>query len=295
MNVTYDYYRIFYYVGKYGSFTKAAQMIGSSQPNITRSMNNLESQLDVKLFQRTQKGIKLTKEGENLHKKVSVAFEQIKSAEAEIEAIRNHEVGICTIGVSDIALSEVLVPTLPRIIKEFPKISVKITNESSVSAVSKIREGIIDFALITTPVQNSISVKSVDLKEINEIAAVSKDYDISTERAFSLRVLSKQPIITLAHGTATRAFYDQLFAKQGIELNPQMVAGTVNQVVSMVKAGLGVGFVPSSFVEGDEAVKILTLKDVIPKRKVCLVYDKDRPLSDTASTIISCIINDIAI
>lgn len=57
MNITYDYYRIFYYVAKCGSFTKAAEIIGNSQPNITRAMNNLESQTGLKLFVRNKRGI----------------------------------------------------------------------------------------------------------------------------------------------------------------------------------------------------------------------------------------------
>ena len=48
--ITYDYYRIFYYVAQYKSFTKAAAALGNNQPNITRCMNNLEAELDCKLF-----------------------------------------------------------------------------------------------------------------------------------------------------------------------------------------------------------------------------------------------------
>ena len=45
MEINYDYYRIFYYVAKYKSFTQAAHVLLNNQPNITRSMNNLENQL----------------------------------------------------------------------------------------------------------------------------------------------------------------------------------------------------------------------------------------------------------
>ena len=41
--ITYDYYRIFYFVAQYHSFTKAAEILKNNQPNITRCMNNLES------------------------------------------------------------------------------------------------------------------------------------------------------------------------------------------------------------------------------------------------------------
>ena len=48
--ITYDYYRIFYFVAQYHSFTKAAEILKNNQPNITRCMNNLESELGCKLF-----------------------------------------------------------------------------------------------------------------------------------------------------------------------------------------------------------------------------------------------------
>ena len=45
MEITYDYYRIFYYVAMYKSFSKAAKVLMSNQPNITHFMNNLENQM----------------------------------------------------------------------------------------------------------------------------------------------------------------------------------------------------------------------------------------------------------
>ena len=48
-----DYYRIFYYVAQYKSFSKAAEVMGNNQPNITRCMNILENELGCKLFIRS--------------------------------------------------------------------------------------------------------------------------------------------------------------------------------------------------------------------------------------------------
>ena len=50
MEVTYDYYRIFYYAAKYKSFSQAATILMSNQPNVTRAIHNLESQLGCRLF-----------------------------------------------------------------------------------------------------------------------------------------------------------------------------------------------------------------------------------------------------
>ncbi len=61
MYVDWEYYKIFYYVAKYQNFTKAARVLGNNQPNITHSMNRLESQLNCVLFIRSNRGVTLTR------------------------------------------------------------------------------------------------------------------------------------------------------------------------------------------------------------------------------------------
>ena len=57
MEVTYDYYRIFYYAAKYKSFSQAATILMSNQPNVTRAIHNLESQLGCRLFIRSKQSL----------------------------------------------------------------------------------------------------------------------------------------------------------------------------------------------------------------------------------------------
>ena len=104
MEITYDYYRIFYYVAMYKSFSKAAKVLMSNQPNITHFMNNLENQLGCKLFVRSNRGVTLTAEGEKLYQHVSVAYQHLHEAEAELAMERSMESGNITISASEIAL-----------------------------------------------------------------------------------------------------------------------------------------------------------------------------------------------
>ena len=73
MNVNFEYYKIFYYVARYHNFTKAAKVLGNSQPNVTRAMNCLEQQLGRILFVRTNRGVQLTRDGEQLYSYVEAA------------------------------------------------------------------------------------------------------------------------------------------------------------------------------------------------------------------------------
>lgn len=84
MNVNLEYYRIFYYVAKYQNFTRAARALENSQPNVTRAMNLLEQEIHCTLFIRTNRGVRLTPEGEKLYIRVSAAMEQLQNAEEEL-------------------------------------------------------------------------------------------------------------------------------------------------------------------------------------------------------------------
>ena len=66
MYINYDYYRVFYFVAKYGSLSQASKQLMNNQPNLTRTIKNLESALGCPLFSRTNRGMKLTPEGEKL-------------------------------------------------------------------------------------------------------------------------------------------------------------------------------------------------------------------------------------
>lgn len=83
----FDYYRIFYYVAKYKSFSKAAKFLHNNQPNITRCMNIMESELGCTLFIRSHRGIKLTPEGEQLYPHIKLKISNHSTPQA-IKALR---------------------------------------------------------------------------------------------------------------------------------------------------------------------------------------------------------------
>ena len=81
MNVNFEYYRIFYYVAKYRNFTKAARVLGNSQPNITRAMNCLEQQVHATLFIRTNRGVQMTSDVDEINNYESSSMDNNFAAE----------------------------------------------------------------------------------------------------------------------------------------------------------------------------------------------------------------------
>ena len=111
----------FYYAAKYKSFSQAATILMSNQPNVTRAIHNLESQLGCRLFIRSNRGAELTPEGERLYSHVAIAYDHLHAAELELENEKKLEQGTVTIGVSEIALHLLLLPVLGEFRRKYPK------------------------------------------------------------------------------------------------------------------------------------------------------------------------------
>jgi len=142
-----DYYRIFYYVAQYKSFSKAADVMGNNQPNITRCMNILENELGCKLFIRSNRGVQLTIEGERLFEHVSIAIEQLVSGENELLKDKGLESGLVNIGASEIALRLFLLNELEVFHHRYPHVKLRISNHSTPQAVPaeiRLYENIVD-------------------------------------------------------------------------------------------------------------------------------------------------------
>ena len=139
MNITYDYYRIFYYVAKYHSFTQAANVLFSSQPNVTRAIKKLENELGCTLFVRSNKGVELTPEGEKLFSRISVAFEYIQAAEEELLLEKSLQSGLVTISVTEIALHCHVLKILKDFHKKYPGVHIRLTNHSTPKALEYVK------------------------------------------------------------------------------------------------------------------------------------------------------------
>ena len=79
--MNYEYYKIFYYVGKHKNIPKAATELHSSQPAVSRVVQSMESELGCKLFVRNKNGVEFTKEGETLFEYVRIAQSQLNKGE----------------------------------------------------------------------------------------------------------------------------------------------------------------------------------------------------------------------
>ena len=92
-------------------------------------------------------------------------------------------------------------------------------------------------------------------------------------------------MISLGRETMTYKFYNSVFLSHGLDLSPDTEAATADQILPLVKCELGLAFLPQPMAAPSllkkEIVQI-PLKDEIPERQICLVYDSQHPMGAAA-------------
>lgn len=281
MNVSYDHYAVFYYVAKYGSFTRAANALLLNQPNLTRTVKALEAQLGSALLIRTNKGVKLTPAGEKLYEHVSAALAHFQAAEEEISLHKSLQGGLVSIGASEIALHLHLLPILNRYKHAHPGVKIKISHLSAPGAIEKLGDGLVDLAMFTAPMAPTPEIVAREVATFREVAVCGEAYrEELRQTPLTLAELTRYPIVSFGKKTSTYAFYFRLFESRGLDFSPDVEAATADQILPLVRHNLGIGFVPEAFLDekNENGIYRVPLAEEIPARQILFAKKRSHPL-----------------
>ena len=284
MNISYDWYKVFETVVSCGSISSAGEKLYISQPAVSQIIKQLENTLGCALFIRTAKGVKLTSEGKTLYTHISSGLEQIRTGEKRLEAMLNLNNGEIRIGASDMTLKYYLLPYLEEFHQFYPDIKISITNQPTPDIMKKLKQGDIDFGVVTEPVDYIKDYQLIPVRETEDIFICGKSYYNLTETQVSPSELINYPLILLDPNTSARAYIDAYFADEGLAVTPEFELGTSSLIVSFVKRNLGIGCVVRDFAQEDienGSVFELKLQKKIKKRHICII--KEQTLISKAS------------
>lgn len=287
--VNLEYYKVFYTVCRCGGITAAADALCISQPAVSQAVRQLEKALDCRLFSRTSRGVKLTKEGEVLYSYVKRGIEILFDGEQTIGRLQDLEAGEIRIGASDMTLQFYLLPYLEWFHEQYPKIKVNVSNGPTPETLQFLYDGRIDFGIVSTPFDARPEVQSTPVKKVkNLFIAGPKFRGELSGRTLSYRELLGFPGIFLEQNTSTRKFMDQFLAERGIQLEPEFELATSDMIVQFVKRNLGIGCLMSDFAgEALESGEVFALEfeEEMPSREFCLVTSEKHHISPAAKRL----------
>lgn len=282
MDISLEYYKIFYYVGKIGSISGAAQVLCISQPAVSQAVKQLENKLGVTLFVRKQKGVVLTAEGEMLFSYVKQGYEYICMGEDKIRQMVDLDCGEVHIGASDMTLRYYLLNYLEDFHKKYPNIKVSVTNGPTPDTLGCLAEGRIDFGVVSGPITSNEDLIINEVREIEDIFIAGKSFAKYQEKIIKLTELEQMPIVCLEPNTSTRKYVDDFLFENDVHIEPEFEIATSDMIVQFAVKNLGVGCVVKDFakemIERGEIFE-LQLEKQIPKRHICVATNSKMPMS----------------
>ncbi len=277
-----ELYRVFHEVAKSGSLTAAAKELFITQPALSQTILNLESQLGGQLFVRTRKGMILTPEGEKMYAGVSDALDSIKSAENSFMHMKRLDAGYIRIGAGDTLCRHFLLKYITLFHKDYPGINIEVTNRTTSETMALLRAGKVDVAFVNLPA-DAHEFNVHECIQLNDCFAGNESY--KSLPVMSAEQMMSMPLIAMETSSNTRRFMDNYMKKLGVKMKPEIELGSFDLVVEFTKAGLGIGCVTKEFIKKElEEQTLFEIKTdfVFPSRAIGGITRKDTSLTFAA-------------
>ncbi len=274
MNIDYNLYKIFLYLFEEKSISKTAAKLYVSQPAISYSLKELESQLGYTLFYRNSKGIEPTNEAKELYSYVSTAFNIFKDAEEHIKNLNDLNIGCIRIGTPPHIGVSYLSSYIAEFRKLYPGIKFEIISRSTEDMVEMLETRNLDLIVDTLPVNSKKNVTKVTLTKLHNCFAYNKNVmkDVSIE---SLKDLKNYPLILPTITSSTRAKLDEYLESKNINLSPMLESWPNEMMIELVRKGVGIGYFIKNLIDSQndkDNFEIIDFDDNLPDVDICCVY-----------------------
>lgn len=250
-----------------GSFTKAADIMGYTQPALSQMIASLEKELSIKLLYRSRYGIHLTLEGERLYPSIQKTIAHYQSLQTLVKEIKGLDTGLIRIGT----VSSISCHWLPVLIKEFwevyPKVQFILHQGDNAMIPEWVRTGEIDFGFVNT---NAISgIETHFIKEGELLAVLPTDHPLASRPYVTLNDLEKESFLLLEEGFHSEPL--EAFHAAGLEPAIRLCVHDDYSILSMIEKGLGVSILSELVLrKTNYQVTILPIKPKV-KRNIGLV------------------------
>ncbi|MBS5306685.1 MULTISPECIES: LysR family transcriptional regulator [Clostridium] len=276
-----DLYKVFCQVGKSKSFSKASKELYMTQPAVSQAIMQLEGELDIRLFNRTSKGVTLTNEGSLLYEYVNSAINLINVGEEKILEFKDLTIGELKIGVGDTISKYFLLPYLEEFHNRYPNLKFKIINGTTLELCALIKSGEIDIAICNLPIDDP-SLEFITCGEVRDIFVCGEKYKGLTKKKISLEEMVKYPLIFLEPNSNSRKYVENFMLSNGIKISPEFELGSFDLLLEFAKINLGIACVVKEFskdyLEQGLLYEVKVLEE-IPSRSIGVCYLKSVSLS----------------
>jgi DNA-binding transcriptional LysR family regulator len=231
-------------------FGKAAEKLHISQPPLTKQIQDLETELEFKLFTRTNRSVMLTPAGQAFLIEVNQILQQLDRAIDIGRKTSRGELGKISIGFVGSATYNILPVMLQQFRDRYPHVRIELHELTTDRQLIWLREGRIDIGSIRPPIVDRDFVTQVVFQE-SFVVALPTNHHLVTLAEIDLGSLATEPFILFPRELAPGLYDSIISICQAVGFSPQVVQECIQMqtIVSLVSANMGVSILPASIQE----------------------------------------------
>lgn len=276
--------RYFEAVARHSHVTRAAEELHIAQPALSKQISQLEQELDVALFDRIGRNVRLTEAGEALLPHVRAVLAQVEAARAEMAERVGLRRGRVSVGTPPTVGTQLLPKALAAFNQSYPGIEFRLHEAGVQTLLELLETGLADMAIVTLPVDDQV-LTVAELFSEEMVVVVSCGHALARQNSVSLLDLRGEQWVLSPENYELREA--TLSACHQAGFNPRVVldGGEMDTMLRLVATGIGVTIVPRLAVQESDGLVALHIQGQTLQRSLGLVWRGDRIASPAARAL----------
>ena len=227
------------------SMTRAANLLHITQPNLTRQVQQLEKELGVLLFIRSDKGVSLTPAGLELHERADSLLKQVRRIQDDISKYATEPKGDLRIGLPPSLFDVVTSRLISEFAIQYPEVRLSITEGLSATLHELVLTGKIDAAVVSDiePL-GLLSSRALLSEQLYLVGSIHSQLEI--DHFIDLQSLLTRPMLLTSAPNAMRTLVDRKMIALGEKIQPKLETNSSRLLCDLVMRGVGFTVLPYS-------------------------------------------------
>ena len=276
-------------------YTHAAEELHISQPTLSYSINELEKEMGVRLFEKQNRKIFLTESGERFLPYVKKAIQLLD----EGVDVTRQTAGQATMNVRIGYFHSISASLIPSLVEKVyhsdvgRRVRFQFTEDTSFDIFNKLKNGDLDLAFCA---HRDDWADSITIMKQPLYLAVPADHELASKEYVSFMDFAREPMVMLDKPSSLRMLTDRIFSRHGIIPNVVFEVRECNAALQYVALKFGVAVLPEVPAMKTERLRAIPIDDPSREfiRTVYLSWDRARPLSRAAQDVRNLIVSQYA-
>lgn len=274
-------------VARLEHMTEAAHSLHVTQSSLSKTIQRLEEDLGMPLFDRTGRKLRLNEPGSIFLQRAEKALFELEQGRQELRDLSGSEPDTLELAVTTAS-------TLPHILREFrkklPGIHFHVQMLPVQDMVTLLKRGEVDFCLASPPVRGeNIACQIVCTDPI--FAAIPPGHPLASRKSLSLTELKEEWLVGVSKGYGIRDLVDSACQSAGFTPRYAYEGDEPARLIALVEAGIGLALIPGTARNPRDNIRLIPIEDPGFHREIALLWHQDRYISQAGRVFREIVVN----